>query len=215
MAREENAPDSGRQERVAALRREHGRRERRRTWLIGAGVAVVVLGVAGAFTFVVASSRPDKAPVEDTVAAAKAGLMRFPDLPRNHVAGTVDYPQNPPAGGDHDPAWLNCGIYDAPVRNENAVHAMEHGAAWLTYRPDLPAAQVEALRKAVRSQSYVLLSPYPGLPSPIVASAWGIQTQIDSADSPQVIAFPAAYAQARDAPEPGAPCTGGIGKPTG
>jgi Protein of unknown function (DUF3105) len=53
------------------------------------------------------------------------------------VTGPVTYAQNPPVGGPHDLVWLNCGIYTAPVRNENAVHSLEHGAVWVTYQPSL------------------------------------------------------------------------------
>ena len=68
------------------------------------------------------------------------GLVTYTDLARDHVDSEVDYPQLPPVGGAHDPAWLTCTgtVYDEPVRDENAVHSMEHGAVWVTYQPDLP-----------------------------------------------------------------------------
>ena len=62
----------------------------------------------------------------------------------------MTYKQNPPVGGDHNPTWLNCGIYGQPVRNENAVHDLEHGAVWITYRPDLPQTQIDKLVGLVR-----------------------------------------------------------------
>jgi hypothetical protein len=50
------------------------------------------------------------------------------------------------------------------------VRTREHGAVWITYRPDLPAQQVEALRELAEGNSYVLVSPFPDLPVPVVAS---------------------------------------------
>lgn len=97
-------------------------------------------------------------------------VTTFSGLSRNHSAGPVTYAQTPPAGGDHSAAWENCGIYRSPVPNENAVHSLEHGAVWITCRPDLPADQVTALQSLVCSQPYGLLSPYVGLPSPVVAT---------------------------------------------
>jgi Protein of unknown function (DUF3105) len=47
---------------------------------------------------------------------------------------------------------------------------MEHGAVWITYRPDLPMEQAEKI-KSLAQKSYVLATPYPGLPAPVVASA--------------------------------------------
>src|SRR5690606_33576299 len=49
-----------------------------------------------------------------------SGIQHFPNLSVNHVEGRVTYAQTPPVGGEHNPVWLNCGIYDQPVRNENA-----------------------------------------------------------------------------------------------
>ena len=75
-------------------------------------------------------------------------------------------------GGDHNAVWLNCGIYSAPVANENAVHSMEHGAVWITYPPSLAKDAVDQLTDLVKTENYVVLSPYQNLPSPLVAPKW-------------------------------------------
>jgi hypothetical protein len=49
---------------------------------------------------------------------------------------------------------------------------MEHGAVWITYRPDLPKEQVDKLRQLARDSNSLLVSPYPELAAPVVASAW-------------------------------------------
>jgi hypothetical protein len=90
---------------------------------------------------------------------------------------------------------------------------MEHGAVWITFQPDLPTDQVQQLRKLASSEDYVLVSPYPDLPAPVVASAWGRQLRLDSADDPRLQDFLRAYRDGRQAPERGAPCTGGAGTP--
>ena len=43
---------------------------------------------------------------------------------RDHVEGAVDYPSSPPAGGDHNEVWHNCGFFTEPVPNELAVHSI-------------------------------------------------------------------------------------------
>jgi len=109
--------------------------------------------------------------------------------------------------------WQNCGVYDQPVEDSQAVHSMEHGAVWITYRPDLPAQQVDQLRDLVGGSGYVLLSPYVDLDSPVALSAWGVQLKVDDAADDRAERFLAEYVNGAQTPEPGAPCTGGVGEP--
>jgi hypothetical protein len=156
-------------------------------------------------------STPASAPAPEEL----VGLERFSDLSADHVSGSVTYEQTPPVGGPHNPIWQNCGIYDQPVPNEQAVHSLEHGAAWITYQPDLAADDVALLRDLVQGNAYVLLSPYEGLPAPVVASAWGLQLQLDGADDARLPVFIDEFANGPQTPEPGAPCNGGTGTPVG
>jgi hypothetical protein len=191
---------------------------RRRNRVMG---VLVVLAVAAVIAVVaVAAGSGGSGPKGSTSRSSTtvgeiSGVATFSDLGRNHVAGTVDYPQTPPVGGDHAPVWQNCGYYPAPVPNERGVHSMEHGAVWITYVPDLPAAEVAVLRQAAKADSYVLVSPYPGLPSPVVASAWGVQLRLPSATDARLAAFVSRYSQGPQTPEPGGPCSGGAGSPRG
>jgi hypothetical protein len=125
-----------------------------------------------------------------------------------HTTDPVDYPQDPPVGGPHDPSWQKCAVYDAPVRPENAVHSMEHGAVWITYQPDLPESDREVLAKLAEGQRFLLISPYPGLEDPVVASAWGAQLRLDDVNDPRLRAFIDRYAG--NGPERGASCDSGV-----
>jgi hypothetical protein len=137
------------------------------------------------------------------------GVLKFSKLDRTHVTTNVTYPQSPPVGGKHNPVWQNCAIYTSPVANEHAVHSLEHGAVWVTYRPDLPAAQLTALKADVQDNPYRLLSPYPGLKKAISLQAWGRQIFVDKASDPKITKFLNAYTQGPQAPEPGSACSGG------
>ena len=130
-----------------------------------------------------------------------------------HTEGSVDYAQSPPAGGEHNPIWQNCGFYEEPVRNENAVHSLEHGAVWITYLPDLPQDEIERVRDLAQNNSYVLASPYPDQDSPVVATAWGKQLTLESAEDSDLERFVNAYSQGPQTPEKGATCSGGVGDP--
>lgn len=128
----------------------------------------------------------------------------------DHVTVVVDYPQTPPVGGPHAPVWQNCGFYDQAIYSETGVHSMEHGAVWITYRPDLPADQVDQIR-TLAQQPYTLASPWEDseLGAPIVFSAWGAQLALEALPSPAADDFLSTYREAATAPEAGAPCTGG------
>ncbi|MHB8378312.1 MAG: DUF3105 domain-containing protein [Acidimicrobiales bacterium] len=148
------------------------------------------------------------------------GTKTFAENNHSHVVGSVRYNRTPPAGGAHNAVWLNCGIYTKPVANENGVHSLEHGAVWITYRPNLSPVEVASLQLFVSShydgpQRYLLLSPYPNLPTPVVASAWGAQLQLRGANDPRLKAFVKHFIGGAQGGEPGASCTGGTGTPEG
>jgi hypothetical protein len=148
-------------------------------------------------------------------------VQTWDKLSRNHVQTPVTYPMTPPVGGDHNPVWLTCmgNVYDKPVQNENAVHSLEHGVVWVTYDPArVDTAGVAALRALVTSryagaERYVILSPYPGLPAPVVASAWGVQLRATSPSDTRVRDFIDYFRTGPQTPESGARCTGGVGLP--
>ena len=122
----------------------------------------------------------------------------------SHTTGPVQYDPEPPVGGPHDPTWLACGVYREPVRNENAVHSLEHGAVWITYPPDLDEGSVSTVEGFGR-RAKVIVSPYPGLDATVVASAWGAQLRMDQVDTDLIDQFIRAFA-GRAGREPAAPC---------
>jgi hypothetical protein len=130
------------------------------------------------------------------------GVLKY-DEERDHVGTTVNYPQTPPAGGKHNAQPQTCSVYTSPIANEHAVHSLEHGAVWVTYRPDLPQAQVSDLVKKVSGNPYRMLSPFPGLKSAVSAQAWGRQIFVDSASDSKIDKFLDAYTQGPQAPENG------------
>lgn len=173
--------------------------------------AAAVVGVA-ALVLVVASTGDDGDVTSGGETAAPQGTVTVEVAAAEHVRGSVDYELDPPAGGDHNAIWQNCGFYRDPIIPELAVHSMEHGAVWITHAPDLPEDQVQRLQELAQ-QSYVLVSPYERLDEPVVASAWGRQLRVDDADDERLDQFVRAFRQGEQAPEPGAPCTGGEGEP--
>jgi hypothetical protein len=206
--------EAKRAEKVAVLKAQQAKEKRnRRIGIIAAAVGAAAV-LALVIVFVVTSSvpKPDAADIR------VKGVQTFKGLTNVHVDPKPvdyekDYGMNPPAGGNHFGAWLNCGVYSEPQQNENAVHALEHGAVWITYDPEaLDEADVQTLRDAM-PRTYSILSPYPDLPAPVVASGWGVQLQLDGADDPRLADFITKYRLADSVPERGAPCTGALDGP--
>ncbi len=194
-------------------------------WIIGGSVGAVVLvavavvvvavalgntgGAGGSGDPVDPGSRPEAARGAEE-SGYVPGTKTF-DVPSyNHVEGTVDYPQYPPVGGDHNAVWLNCGVYTTQVPAENAVHSLEHGAVWITHDPDLDPGRVALLHGLYSAGDYVIISPAPDLPAPVVLSAWGKQLAVDGPEDTRVVEFLRVYERGPQTPEPGAPCSGGI-----
>jgi hypothetical protein len=185
-----------------------------RPWGLIAAALALLLFIGGLLTYAVlnAGSESEGGQINalQEQLEGEGGVQVVSDLSRNHVEGAVEYEQTPPLGGDHNSVWQNCQgvVYTDRIAAENAVHSLEHGAVWITYRPDLPADQVETLAGAVQARDYMLMSPVPDLPSPIVLTAWGKHLAVDSADDPRIDQFIRVYRQ-RASQEPGATCGGG------
>jgi uncharacterized protein DUF3105 len=129
-----------------------------------------------------------------------------------HVSATqrVAYDKSPPYGGPHDNVWADCSgiVYDKAVRTENMVHALEHGAVWIAYNPDkVKGDDLDALKKKVDGQQYLLMSPYPGLDKPISLQSWGHQLKVTKASDERIDDFITALRQNKyQNPEPNGRC---------
>lgn len=187
------------------------RRQQRR---VAVTTAALALATAAPVTLLWPNNDGARDTVRPDPVAAIPGLNTYDigSLSRNHLDGPVAYAQTPPVGGDHAGQAQQCGIYSAPIRNEAAVHSLEHGAVWITYRTDLNTEAVRQLEQlAGGAQPWALLSPLPEQDELIVITAWGRQLAVSDAADPRLTTFVRVYADAPDAPEPDATCTGTTG----
>ena len=171
--------------------------KRRKPW--GLIITCVLVIVFAAAVIGYAVSRPkkpsanDAAYVRDEIAAAKAipGVLFKKEPNHTHVAAPVKYNTSPPTGGNHSQVWADCSgtVYPNQIANENAVHPLEHGAVWITYRPGLAASSVAALAKLVTGQNYTFMTPYAGLKTPISLQAWNYQLFVNSASDKRIPEF--------------------------
>jgi hypothetical protein len=129
---------------------------------------------------------------------------------RDHKDGTLQYSTTPPVGGAHNGVWQNCmgDVYTEPIANEHAVHSLEHGAVWVTYKQGLAADQVAELQKKVEGKDYMLMSPIAGLDKNVSLQAWGYQLKVDDASDSRIDEF-IKDLRLNAAMEPGAACSSG------
>ncbi|WP_330183110.1 DUF3105 domain-containing protein [Nocardia sp. NBC_01503] len=196
------------------------RKRNRQPLLLGLVIAVIAAGVAGLLLWP-QNAGGDSTPVDEFAPTAADhdpstrinGVVRK-DYPAGvHVAGNqrVAYTQTPPFGGAHDGSWLPCtGVnFAVAIRNENAVHALEHGAVWIAYNPATLDADGQAVLKGqVIAKPYMLMSPYPGLDTPISLQSWGHQLKLSDPRDPRIAQFITALrVNQYTYPEPGASCS--------
>ncbi|MFE9686974.1 DUF3105 domain-containing protein [Streptomyces sp. NPDC002701] len=214
---------TSRKARIEEMRRAEQARERRNRVLTITASVIVVAGLVagGAFLINSQSDDEDSSAASDSKAAAgkfvtgKDGVRKWSTkLTQNHVTKDVTYPMEPPVGGDHNQVWMNCNgdVYEKAIKNENAVHSLEHGAVWVTYNSTAPEAEVKALAEKVKKTPYSLMSPVEDQKDPIMLSAWGHQRTVTGAGDPAVGTFFETYVQGKQTPEPGAACTNGLSK---
>jgi Protein of unknown function (DUF3105) len=116
------------------------------------------------------------------------GIEVYPATTNHTVKGPIEYDREPPTNGDHDPLWQNCGFYEEPIEDRYAVHSLDHGVVWISYRPDLPERRIKSLRP-YGNENYVILSPYPGQDAPVIATSWRVQLELHGAYDPRLRRF--------------------------
>lgn len=176
----------------------------RNVMIWGSGIAAFVLLV----TVIISGT------LNEPIRGVPEGTETFQITDTLHVDGNIYGEDEVPPGGRHSPIWANCGFYDVQIQAENAVHSLEHGAVWITYRPDAVSDDdLGAIRGLASPVEKVLASPVPGQAAPIMATAWGFQLSLQSTGDARLDQFVAQFAGSLDAPEPGGACSGGIGSP--
>lgn len=173
--------------------------------LLGAACGSTIEGRPTAGEWVPTAENPDPSLALDGIE-----VVQYP--PAFHALANyrVAYNYSPPMGGRHDAAWATCTgiVYPEPVRTENMVHSLEHGAVWIAYDPDaLDDQQVAALADRVDGAPYTMLSPYPGMDRTVSLQSWGHRLAVDSVDDERIDKFISALRlNPNTFPEPGATC---------
>ncbi|GIE93864.1 DUF3105 domain-containing protein [Paractinoplanes rishiriensis] len=186
-----------------------------RSWgpiaMIG-GVSLVAILIIGFGTYsVVRGSRDWTDKVAEIQGVVNYRAQKNPAIDsQQHKEGPQQYATTPPVGGAHNNRWQNCmgDVYTEPIANEHAVHSLEHGAVWVTYKQGLPADQVAVLAKKVQGTEFMLMSPYAGLDKSVSVQVWGYQLKTDDVNDARIDQF-IKDTRMVASKEPGAPCSSG------
>jgi len=183
-------------------------------WGLVATATVVVIFAAAIIVYAVtrhkSSSTDSWSSPELADAKAISGVTYKTEPNHNHVQGVIKYDTSPPTGGNHSQYWADCTgtVYPKAIANENAVHMLEHGAVWITYKPGLAKSEVDMLSKLVTGVNAMAMSPYPDLKTNISLQSWGYQLFVDNASDPRIQQFiDALKLNPKTTPEPGASCS--------
>jgi hypothetical protein len=197
-------PESVRQRKESRQKAIQRQQRQRQLTRIGLGAIGAVVVVALLWMLVDRLRTPD-------VSADVTNYFSAEDFVGVHPQddNVILYEQIPPVGGPHNNIWQNCGFYDKYIFNWHGVHALEHGAVWLTYDPNLSQEDKDKL-ESLTEQGYVIASPYPGLDAPVIGSVWGKQMKFDGVNDDRIEAFIEQYRRnPNNSPEPNAICWNG------
>ena len=186
--------------RPSAAARARAKRRRLMNRVVVAAVVVILGG--GIAALLVSRNLSQQAAVRDLHVQTLANLGQDHLDPGGKYSR---YNSTPPTSGPHDPTPAPCGVTKEPIPNEVQVHDLEHGVIMIQYQPDLDVGQVAQLEALGRSyDSHVIVAPYPGLPTPVAATAWTKLMNLPNADTGKLKRFIGLYRQ--KGPEPGVPC---------
>lgn len=132
-------------------------------------MAIVAIGFVGVVAFKAVNKAPEQ---------PRPGIAQK-DMGRQHVQTHKYGGDEPPTSGPHAEA-LAWKAYDQEVPDVNAIHNLEHGGIYISYRPDLAKDQVDKIRALFTAPfsdpdfkpTKVIIAPRADNKSPIVMSSW-------------------------------------------
>jgi hypothetical protein len=103
-----------------------------------------------------------------------------------HIAIRADheeYNSNPPTSGPHYSDAPGAGVYKNGLKDEEAVHGLEHGNIWISYTSAVDEETFENLR-TIQKQNLgsVIMSPREENSALIVLASWGRMLEMQKFD---------------------------------
>ncbi len=129
---------------------------------------------------------------------------KIQDGGKQHLASIYEkhtpYGTELPTSGPHFSQPATWGVSDIEIPDEQWIHNLEHGGVVVTYKPDLPAKDIDELRIIVSNLTMrdeqtskkgfkVVLTPRASNKSAIQLSSWGYNLSLDAVDKTKIQQF--------------------------
>ena len=179
-------PKHERKKKLKALRRERdqksGLMKKVRNW----GLVIVVLVIVVIGYMQLTKKSPEQVELEQEIKAVSLDgkVEEFAIEGRDHVQfGTdVNYQTNPPTSGAHLGQPENWGVYNQEIDDKAAVHGLEHGGIWISYK-DISDKEKQVLEKIGKANSLsVIVSPRSANDNKIAVVSWGRMMKLEVVD---------------------------------
>lgn len=159
---------------------------------------LVGLVVAGLIALFVVGNKNTEAP--ERVTKVEGEEFHEPSGNSNHIADGAEhepYSTNPPTSGPHYSAPTSAGIKDAQLADETVIHNLEHGYVVISYRPDLPAEQLEELKRIFEAlpdspmfnKVKAVMMPRAQNEQAISLTAWGYLLHLNAPSETKITQF--------------------------
>jgi len=129
--------------------------------------------------------------VENTEKLEPIGQL-FENQGQTHIKPGEEHPaynSNPPTSGWHRATPAKWGIYDRPLIDEQAIHNLEHGGIWISYK-NIDEATLENLKKIAKANPRsVILSPREANDANIVLASWTRMESMEIYDETKILEF--------------------------
>ncbi len=167
-------------------------------------ISIISLAVIGlGIVLFIQDAKNSKFVVKEDNSKVAAVGQEYPSQGQNHINPGSSHPaynSNPPTSGPHYPQPANWGVYSSPLEDGQALHNLEHGGIWISYKDidDQTKRQLETIAKA--NPGSVILTPRPTNDTKIALASWTRLEKLDSYDEGKILEF--IRANKNKSPEP-------------
>ncbi len=190
-------PRHERRKKLKLLKRQNENRANSFNKIRNFGLLLVTAAILVIGGWLLTRKSPEKIEFEQEVEiiSLEGRVQEFPIEGREHISRStvVTYNTNPPTSGNHLVDVESWGVYGKEIEDKAAVHSLEHGGIWITYK-DVDKETVKVLNELGRENPQsVVVSPRTTNDTPIAVVSWGRMMKLDKLDKALVQKYTKTY----------------------